>query len=119
MIRVQAILPRTCDNNVLISSNLKRRLSESNFVHRQNIRPALLNRALHKLKEMNPLYRDVQIDESLESVSKEDDPLLWNLLTNENGENDDLQTVMTVIITTIPKKIQKNITVKMVQLQRY
>ena len=68
---------------------------------------------------MNPLYRDVQIDESFESVSKEDDPLLWNLLTNENGENDDLQTVMTVIITTIPKKIQKNITVKMVQLQRY
>ena len=41
MSKVQAILPRTCDDNVLISLNLKRRLSDSHFVNRQNIRPAV------------------------------------------------------------------------------
>ena len=41
---------------------------------------------------MNSLYRGVRIDETWENVSKDNDPSLWNLLTNENAENDDLQT---------------------------
>ena len=92
MSKVQAILPRACDDNVIISLNLKRRLSDSHFVNRQNIRPALVNKALDKLKEVNPLYKDVRIDETWESVSKENDPSLWNMLTNENAENDELET---------------------------
>ena len=48
--KVQAILPRDCDGNVLISLNLKRRLSDNHFVNRQNIIPALVNKALDKLK---------------------------------------------------------------------
>ena len=71
---------------------MKRRLSDSHFVNRQNIRPALVNKALDKLKEVNPLYKDVRIDETWESVSKENDPSLWNMLTNENAENDELET---------------------------
>ena len=59
MSKVQAILPRTCDENVLISLNLKRRLSDSHYVNRQNIRPALVNKALDLLLIVNPLYRDV------------------------------------------------------------
>ena len=114
MSKVQAILPRTCDDNVLISLNLKRRLSDSHFVNRQNIRPALVNKALNKLKEVNPLYRGVGIDETWESVSKENDPSLWNLLTNENSENDDLQTE--VMMSAMSKKIlEMQITVKLVQ----
>ena len=53
MSKVQAILPSACDDNVIISLNLKRRLSDSHFVNRQNIRPALVNKALDKLKEVH------------------------------------------------------------------
>ena len=51
-----------------------------------------MNKALDKLKEVNLLYRGVRIDETWENVRKEEDPSLWSLLTNENAENDDLQT---------------------------
>ena len=91
MIIVQAILPKVCNDNVLISLNLKRRLSNSHFVNRQNIRPTLVNKALNKLKGVNPLYKDVHIDETWESVSKENDLSLWKMLTNENAEDDELQ----------------------------
>ena len=40
---------------------------------------------------MNPLYKDVHIDETWESVSKENDLSLWKMLTNENAEDDELQ----------------------------
>ena len=92
MSKVQDILPRTCDDNVLISLNLKRRLSDRHYVSRQNIRPAFVNKALDKLKEVNPLYKDVRIDKTWENLSKESDPSLWNLLTNENAENVELET---------------------------
>ena len=58
------------------------------FVNRQNIRPTLVNKALDKLKEVNPLYRGVWITETWESVSQENNQSLWNLLTNENSEYD-------------------------------
>ena len=45
-----------------------------------------------KLKEVNSLYKDVRIDEPWESVNKENDPSLWNLLTSVRAENDELQT---------------------------
>ena len=63
-------------------------------MNRHNIRPALFNEALDELKKMNSLYKDVPIDETCESVSKENDLSLWNMhmLTNEKEENDKLQT---------------------------
>ena len=51
-----------------------------------------MNEGLDKLREVNPLYRGVWIDETLKNVSKENEPLLANLLTNENAENYKLQT---------------------------
>ena len=41
---------------------------------------------------MNPFFRGGRINELLESMSKENYPLLLNLLTNENAENYDPQT---------------------------
>ena len=67
-------------------------MSDRHFVNRQNIRPALASKVSGKLKEVNPLYKSVQIHETWENVSKENDSSLWNLLTNEDAENDDLQT---------------------------
>ena len=76
-------------DNYLISLTLKRRLSDRSYVNRQNVRPALVNKALEKLVEINPLYKNVTIDKAWEDVSEETDPELWNLLTNENAPNDD------------------------------
>ena len=53
--KVQTILPRSCDEEYLISLALKRRLSDKSAVNKQN-RPAFtfVNRALAKLIEINP-----------------------------------------------------------------
>ena len=53
--KVQTILPRSCDEEYLISFAIKRRLSGKSAVNKQN-RSAFtfVNRALAKLIEINP-----------------------------------------------------------------
>ena len=48
-----------------------------------------MNKALRKLKEINPHYENVTIDDSWDDVSKQSDPELWKLLTDENAKNND------------------------------
>ena len=84
MKKIQTSLPRACNDDHLISLALKRRLSDSNYVSKQMIRPALVNKALKKLMEVNPLYENIQIDLEWENISQESDPELWGILTNEN-----------------------------------
>ena len=88
--KIQKVLPRTNNKEYLISLALKRRLSDSNTVDSQMIRPALVNRALEKLQEINPFYKNVLIKDDWEDVTQKSDPELWNILTNdtENSEND-------------------------------
>ena len=62
--KVQTILPRSCDEEYLVSLALKRRLSDKSAVNKQQIRPALINQALKKLTEINPFYKNVVIDRS-------------------------------------------------------
>ena len=82
--KIQTILPRSCNEEYLISLALKRRLTDKSVVHKQQIRPAFVNRALQKLTEINPFYKDVIIDNEWEDLSEQSDPELWKLLTNEN-----------------------------------
>ena len=82
--KVQTILPRSCDEEYLISLALKRRLTDKSAVNKQNIRPAAVNRALKKLTEINPFYENVTIDSEWEDLSEQSDPELWRLLTDEN-----------------------------------
>ena len=65
--------------------SLKRRLSDTSYVNKQNISPVLVNKALEKLTEINPFYCSVCIDDSWATVSQETDPLLSSALTNENA----------------------------------
>ena len=83
--RTTSTLPRTCNDETVISLALKRRLSDTNYLNKQNIRPILVNKALEKLVEINPFYHNVRIDDSWATVSQETDPLLWSALTNENA----------------------------------
>ena len=90
--KVQTILPRSCDEEYLISLALKRRLTDKSAVNKQHIRPAAVNRALKKLTEINPFYEDVTVDTAWEDLSEQSDPELWRLLTDENttsSKNDD------------------------------
>ena len=58
----QTILPRLCDEEYLISLALKCWLSDKSAVNKQQIRPAFVNRALAKLIEINPFYKNVIVD---------------------------------------------------------
>ena len=68
--KVQTILPRSCNEEYLISLALKRRLSDKSAVNKQQIRPAFVNRALAKLIEINPFYNNVVVDNDWENVSE-------------------------------------------------
>ena len=70
---VQAILPRSCDEEYLISLALKRRLCDKNAVNKQQIRQAFVNRALAKLIEINPFYKNVIVDNDWKNVSEQSD----------------------------------------------
>ena len=68
--KVQTILPRSCNEEYLISLALKRRLSDKSAVNKQQIRPAFVNRAFAKLIEINPFYNNVVVDNDWENVSE-------------------------------------------------
>ena len=85
--KVQTLFPRSCNEEYLISRALKRRLFDKSVINRQVICPAFVNQALRKLTEINPFYKDIAIDQEWENVSKQSDPELWNLLTNENAKD--------------------------------
>ena len=55
----------------MITLALKRCLSDRSYVGKQVIRLGVINRVLAKLIEVNPLYQNIQIDPSWESVSQE------------------------------------------------
>ena len=84
--KIQKVLPRSCNEQNIVSIALKRRLSDTGAYHQQNINATNVNRALEKLIEINPFYQNVRIDSTWETISKENDPDTWNLLTNPDAE---------------------------------
>ena len=84
--KVQTILPRSCDEEYLISLALKHRLSDKSAFNKQQIRPAFVNRALAKLIEINPFYKNVIVDNDWKNVSEQSDPEFWKLMTNDNSK---------------------------------
>ena len=89
--KIQSILPRTCNDEFLISLALKRRLTDLSSVTKMNIRPALVRRGLEKLIEVNHHYNNINSNLSWENDSQENDPQLWSMLTDENAipQNDE------------------------------
>ena len=70
---------RFYDDEYIISLALKQCLSDKSVVNKQHIRPSLVNKALEKLVEINPFYKQVRLDNSWEDLSKESDPELLEL----------------------------------------
>ena len=60
--KIQTILPRSCNEDCLISVTLKLRLTEKSLVNKQQNCPALVNVAFQKLTKINPFYRNITID---------------------------------------------------------
>ena len=69
--KIQAILPRSCNEEFLISVALKRRLTDKSVVNKQQIRPALINGALQKLTKINLFYSNITIDNEWEDFSEQ------------------------------------------------
>ena len=86
--KAETSLARPFDENCVIALALKRRLSDRSYYCKQNIWPAKVNKALEKLREINPFYRTVKVDNSWENISQESDSELWDILTNENAKHD-------------------------------
>ena len=62
--KIQATLPRFCNDEYINTLALKRRLTDKNAFHKEHIRPALVSKALNKLKDINPLYKNIVIEDS-------------------------------------------------------
>ena len=84
--KIQTILPRSCDEEYLISLALERWLADKSVVNKQQIRPALVNTALQKLAQINPFYSNITIHNEWEDLSEQSDPVLWKLLTDKNAQ---------------------------------
>ena len=69
--KIQAILPRSYNEEFLISVALKRRLTDKSVVNKQQIRPALVNGALQKLTKINLFYSNITIDNEWEDFSEQ------------------------------------------------
>ena len=69
-------------------------MSDKSAVNKQQIRAAFVNRALAKLIEINPFYKNVIVDNDWKNVNEQSDPEFWKLLTDDNGKkiNNDYQT---------------------------
>ena len=78
--KIQAILPRLCDEEYLISIALKRRFTRKSVVNKQQIRTALVNIALQKLAQINPFYSIISIHNEWEDLSDQSDLVLWKLV---------------------------------------
>ena len=60
--KIQTVLPRSCDEDCLISLALKHWLTDNGLINKQQILLALVNTALQKLTEINPFYSNINID---------------------------------------------------------
>ena len=54
-------MPKNCNDDYLIGAAVKRRLRDKIAYHKQHIQPAFVNKALTKLKEINPSCLDVVV----------------------------------------------------------
>ena len=81
-------------NKYLIPFAFQCGLSDKSAFYKQHIRPVAVNKDLLKLKEINPHYKDVVIQDSWADVSEKSDPALWKLLTDENAKNPDSDNEM-------------------------
>ena len=94
--KVQKALLWCCDDKYLIPLALKCRLSHKRAFYKQHIWPAALSKAFLKLKEINPYYEDVVIQDLRADVSEKSDTALWRLLADENVITPDLDNEVIV-----------------------
>ena len=87
--KIQKVLPRSSNDDHLISVALKRRLTDNSSYIKQHISPAKINAALIWLKKNNSLYTDVEYDTEWEKAMQESDPELWSMLT-EGVDSDNI-----------------------------
>ena len=77
--KIQTILPSSWDEENLISLALKHRLTDKSVVNKQQIRPALVNRAPPKIAQINPFYSNITIHGELKESSAHFPTVMYNV----------------------------------------
>ena len=62
--KIQTVLPRSCDDECVISPALKHCLSGKSVVNKRHIKLSLFNKALEKLVEIHSFHKQVCLDNS-------------------------------------------------------
>ena len=83
--KIQTILPRSWDEEYLISLALKRQLTDKSVVNKQQVCLDLVNTAPQKSAQINPFYSNITIHNEWEDLSEQSDPVIWRLLTDKNA----------------------------------
>ena len=78
--KVQRILPRSCDEEYVISIALNCRLTDKSSVNKKYIRPAAVNRASTKLTKITQFNGNVTLNEEWADVSQQSDQNYGNSL---------------------------------------
>ena len=77
------VLPRGMDNNGVVRVALKKRMCFKSNVYFQPVRPSFVNEILLYLKNVNPLYSDVEI--KLDTI-----PPFWiNTINNNDSDSEE------------------------------
>ena len=84
--KIQAILPRSCDEEYLIAVALNSWSTDKSLVNKQQICLAIVNTALQKLAQINPFYSNITIHNEWEDLIKQSALVLWKLLTDKNAQ---------------------------------
>ena len=82
---IQTILPRSWDEEYLISLALKRWLTDKSVVNKQQIRLVLVNTTPQTLAQINPFYSNITIHNEWEDLREQSDPVLWRFLADKNA----------------------------------
>ena len=68
--KIQTILPRSCNEEYLISLALNYRLTDKSVVSKHQICPALVNTALQKLTQIVQFYSNITIHKEFKDLSE-------------------------------------------------
>ncbi|CAG2210050.1 unnamed protein product [Mytilus edulis] len=86
--KVTSALPRTPTEAGIIPVKLKRKLQYKGHHIHQTIQPQAIRHGLSWLKRHNKYYTNVQIDETWEQRSRDEEEELWETLQETHSDND-------------------------------
>jgi hypothetical protein len=103
--KVSSCLPRPTHESQIIALALKRRLLDKHYVVNQYIIPEIVTNALGTIKQIHPMYKDVEIRPDWLDISKEHDPQFLKAFSQTHEKTD---TTLNIDIQTEAANVEAN-----------